>query len=231
MRDYDQYCAMARGLQIIGDRWTLLVVRELLLGDRRFTDLVDGLPGIPRNLLSSRLHDLKEVGLIEQVELAPPTPVTLYRLTPAGTRLEETVLALTRWGTSYLGVPDHGHRRGAWLGLLISAWRRDDEPPIAGELEVRLDDETFFLVCDPTGIRARYRTESEAAARLTADWPQLYQLLVGTSTVEAFLRDETTTATGDPEFLRKALAWIQPNPKAPQSGLAGARTARDTPYE
>jgi DNA-binding HxlR family transcriptional regulator len=82
MRSYGQFCGVARALDVVGDRWSLLVMRELLLRDCRFTDLRDGLPGIATNLLTQRLRDLEAEGLLERVEAPPPVATTLYRATP-----------------------------------------------------------------------------------------------------------------------------------------------------
>src|SRR5580698_10924376 len=99
MRSYDQYCSIARGLDIVGDRWTLLIVRELLLqGPCRFTDLKRGLPGIATNLLSTRLKELEEAGLISREDAPPPVATALYRLTPNGAALQPVLQALGIWG-------------------------------------------------------------------------------------------------------------------------------------
>jgi len=104
-RSYDQYCAVARGLDVIGDRWTLLLVRDLLLGPKRYKDLLNGLPGIGTNLLADRLHELEGVGLIERTVLPPPAGSTVYQLTEAGEALEPAMVALGRWGARFLGAP------------------------------------------------------------------------------------------------------------------------------
>ena len=104
-RSYDQYCAVARGLDVIGDRWTLLLVRDLLLGPKRYKDLLSGLPGIGTNLLADRLRELESAGLIERTVLPPPAGSTVYQLTEAGQALEPAVVALGRWGARFLGQP------------------------------------------------------------------------------------------------------------------------------
>lgn len=98
MRSYGQYCAAARALDLVGDRWTLLVVRELLLRDCRFTDLRRGLPGVATNLLTERLRELEAAGLVERVDAPPPVATTLYRLTDRGRDLAPVLRELTRWG-------------------------------------------------------------------------------------------------------------------------------------
>ena len=104
-RSYDQYCAIARGLDVIGDRWTLLLVRDLLLGPKRYKDLLSGLPGIGTNLLADRLKELEAAGLVERTVLPPPAGSTVYQLTETGQALESVMTALGRWGARFLGTP------------------------------------------------------------------------------------------------------------------------------
>ena len=104
-RSYDQYCAVARGLDVVGDRWTMLLVRDLLLGPKRYKDLLSGLPGIGTNLLANRLHELEGAGLIERTVLPPPAGSTVYQLTETGQALEPALVALGRWGARFLGRP------------------------------------------------------------------------------------------------------------------------------
>src|SRR3954463_4268528 len=102
-RGYKQYCGLARALDIAGDRWTLLIVRELAPGPRRFTDLVDGLPGISRNLLTERLRALERDGLIARQELPPPAARRVSELTHDGRDLGKAMMPLVAWGAGRLG--------------------------------------------------------------------------------------------------------------------------------
>ena len=102
---FDQYCPVAHALGLVGERWSLLVVRELLHGPKRYTDLVDGLPGIGTNILASRLRDLEEAGVVHKRKLPPPAASSVYELTEYGAELEEAVHALARWGARSLGPP------------------------------------------------------------------------------------------------------------------------------
>ena len=104
-RLYHLFCGVARSLDFVGERWTLLIVRDLLLGPRRYSDLLDGLPGLTTNLLASRLQSLEEDGILKKVKLPPPTPSTVYCLTPLGEELETTVLSLCEWGNRFLNRP------------------------------------------------------------------------------------------------------------------------------
>jgi DNA-binding HxlR family transcriptional regulator len=107
-KSYDQYCPIAEALDVVGERWTLLITRELLAGPQRFTDLRGGLPGIPPNLLSCRLRELEEAGLIARRELPPPAARTVYELTEEGRGVEPVLRALTRWGLHRLPPPEDG---------------------------------------------------------------------------------------------------------------------------
>lgn len=104
-REYGQYCGLARALELVGSRWTLLIVRELLTGPKRYTELAQGLPGIPTNVLSSRLRDLEDAGLVQRELQARPSTSVAYTLTPYGLELEEPVERLGLWGAKSLGKP------------------------------------------------------------------------------------------------------------------------------
>src|SRR5438128_7232990 len=99
MRSYGEYCSLAKALDVIGERWTLLIVRELALkGACRYTDLRNGLPGIASNLLADRLRELEKAGVITREDAPPPIATTLFRLTPRGEQLRPALDALMRWG-------------------------------------------------------------------------------------------------------------------------------------
>ena len=119
MRSYGQYCSVAKALDVIGDRWSLLVIRELLLqGPCRYTDLRNGLPGIATNLLSDRLRELEAAGLVRREEAAPPVATTLFHLTEAGAQLEPALEALGAWGIRYMTQPADGRRVPQPLAIL-----------------------------------------------------------------------------------------------------------------
>jgi DNA-binding HxlR family transcriptional regulator len=107
-RSYNQFCALAYALDVVGERWTLLVIRELLIGPRRFKDLMDGLPEISTNLLSERLKSLEQQGILRRRVLPPPAGSTVYELTAVGRALEQAVLELGRWGAPFLPTSMEG---------------------------------------------------------------------------------------------------------------------------
>src|SRR4051794_6269246 len=143
MRSYGEYCSIARSLDLVGDRWTLLIVRELLLrGSCRYTDLRNGLPGIASNLLADRLRDLEAAGLVAREEAPPPVATTLFRLTPRGEELRPVLDALMRWGMPLMREEDPADSvqshwvAGALEWMLVD--RRPDRQSAA--LELRTGD-------------------------------------------------------------------------------------------
>src|SRR6201992_3160252 len=130
MRTYGQYCSVARALDVVGDRWTLLIARELLLqGPCRFTDLKNGLPGIAANLLSARLKELEESGLISREDAPPPVATALYALTENGRALEPVLKALGLWGLRYMTTERPEDKfQARWLAH-APAWFTHDGGP------------------------------------------------------------------------------------------------------
>ena len=107
-REFGQYCGLARALELVGERWALLIVRDLAVRPRRYTDLLEGLPGIPTNVLSTRLKELEQAGLVERQIAPAPQRGVVYALTADGRQLEPAILALGRWGATQLGDPRPG---------------------------------------------------------------------------------------------------------------------------
>src|SRR5258708_10987729 len=139
MRSYGEYCSIAKALDVVGDRWTLLIIRELLIrGACRYTDLKDGLPGIATNLLSDRIRELESAGLIRREDAPPPVATTLFHLTDTGTELQPVLDAIGRWGVRYMIEPADGDQfRGHWFAFPVSFFLRDRDPggpPVSIEL-------------------------------------------------------------------------------------------------
>jgi DNA-binding HxlR family transcriptional regulator len=111
----DQYCPIACALGLVGERWTLLVVRELMRGPKRYTDLAEHLPGIGTNILAARLKELEAAGLVVKRKLPPPAPATVYELTPSGRALKPVLHALARFGARLLGPPPPDALEPGWL--------------------------------------------------------------------------------------------------------------------
>jgi DNA-binding HxlR family transcriptional regulator len=142
-RSYDQYCSVARALDLVGDRWTLLIVRELLAGPRRYTDLHADLPGVSTDVLASRLKDMERDGLATRRRLPPPGAVYVYELTGRGRQLLSVLQALGSWGAAELGERRPTDAvRAHWFALpLLRALEGEGE----GVVEVRLEEGDFHV--------------------------------------------------------------------------------------
>lgn len=139
-RSYAHYCAIARSLDVVGERWKLLIVRELLPGPRRYTELHADLPGISTDVLAARLKELEADGLLERSRSAPPTPAWLYGLTPRGRDLLPVLSALARWGSGLLDSKQATDAlRGHWLFLPLAHLLADAVPAQPGVAELRVD--------------------------------------------------------------------------------------------
>jgi DNA-binding HxlR family transcriptional regulator len=146
-RTYGQYCGVARALELVGERWALLIVRDLILGPRRFTDLQRGLGKVPSNVLSSRLKELEESGVIERRALPRPSGAIVYELTEYGRELEPIVIELLQWGARSLGDPrpdDSFSVNSFLLGLRIS-FRPEAARDLDATYEIRMEGEPFHI--------------------------------------------------------------------------------------
>lgn len=145
-RTYDQYCGLAESLDLLGERWTMLILRDLLLGPKRFTDLLDRLSGISTGLLSQRLRELEDAGLIEKAVLPPPAASSVYQLTSDGNELRTILLGLIRWGAKRLDEPKSDQSIDAEnLALSLSARLEVSRMPVEGHYEFKLDDKVIRL--------------------------------------------------------------------------------------
>lgn len=166
MKSYRQYCSVARALDVVGDRWVLLIVRELLaLGPSRYTDLQRGLPGIATNLLADRLRAMEGAGLVERHDAPPPVGTTLIRLTDRGRELEDVVRALARWGladmTSGPGPADAVRPHwSALAGALLLPGRLAPGGRVVVGIES--EGERLRMVLEPDGFAIR-RGDAPAA--------------------------------------------------------------------
>jgi DNA-binding HxlR family transcriptional regulator len=181
MRSYRQFCGLAKALDLVGERWTLLIVRELLLGPRRYTDLHKGLPGIATNLLATRLIGLEEVGIIAREDAPPPVATTLYRLTPRGAELRPVIEALGRWARPLMAQGVKGDAfRAEWLALPAQLYLADREPkrPPA-VIEVRAGEQPVVIEASGGVIRSRLGPAPDADVVITARPDLALALLLG----------------------------------------------------
>ena len=207
MRSYGQYCGLAKALDVIGDRWSLLIVRELLLRDAcRYTDLREGLPGIATNLLADRLRQLESAGVVEREEAPPPVATTLFRLTERGRDLRPAVHALGHWGGPLLGEDFGGdHFQSHWLALPMEIGLGDRQrggPPMA--IEVRAGDQTLTVEIVDGTVRSRAGSAEHADAVLTGSPRLVLAVLTGWLDVEQ-ARELGLELSGEPDALRRLL--------------------------
>jgi DNA-binding HxlR family transcriptional regulator len=184
MRSYDEYCALAKSLDVVGDRWTLLIVRELeLRGACRYTDLRNGLPGIATNLLADRLRELEQEGVVVREEAPPPIATTLLRLTPRGQELRPVLESLVRWGMPMMTQDNSGDAvRSHWLAWAIELMlidRQPDAPPLT--IELQTGDQPFVLETRDGKVAARpgRAGDNEADATITGEPRPVMGLLLG----------------------------------------------------
>jgi DNA-binding HxlR family transcriptional regulator len=144
-KNYEQYCPVAHALELVGERWSLLIVRELLKGPKRYTDLADALPRIGTNVLAARLKDLEACGVIAKRRLPPPTPAQVYELTPYGVALRPVVRELARWGLHSLPAPgEDDNLVPGWLPDALGTFFAPVAPD--GSFEFHIGDELAALV-------------------------------------------------------------------------------------
>jgi DNA-binding HxlR family transcriptional regulator len=145
-KSYAQYCPVAHALELVGERWALLVVRELLNGPKRYTDLASALPGIGTNILAGRLRDLEQADVVQKRRLPPPAAVQVYELTPYGEELREPLYALARWGAKSLGAPtSEDSFSPGWLVNAVRATCLGGERVPSGEIELRVAEDVVHV--------------------------------------------------------------------------------------
>ena len=221
-RKYDDGCAVAHALDLVGERWALLVVRELLLGPKRFTDLLSGLPGASPDVLTQRLRELAEVGVVRRRRLAPPAASWVYELTSWGAELEPIVLRLARWGSRSPGM-----RYDAPLGvdsLVLSLMALFDGTAAAGfeaTVGLRLGADEFRLVVADgrlavsRGEAGSPGTAGQPEAVLDTDVATLLTLLRTDRPLADAVEAGTLRLTGDPavaDRLRRLFPAPEPVP-------------------
>jgi len=186
---YRQFCPLARAAEIIGERWTLLVVRELLLRPSRFSDLLTGLDGISTSVLADRLTGLEEAGLVRRATLKPPAAISVYELTEDGHDLEPVVFELERWGCRRLLPPREADRFDAgWLRLAMAACARKSESrrsAFAVEVPDKGEDVTVYVSGGPRGTVV-HPPPGSAHTAIRGDPETLFEIVSGhLSPVEA----------------------------------------------
>jgi DNA-binding HxlR family transcriptional regulator len=182
MRSYGEYCAIAKSLDIVGDRWTLLIVRELALRGRcRYTDLRSGLPGIASNLLAQRLRELERAGVVAREDAPPPVATTLFYLTPRGEQLRPVLDGLLRWGGPLMAeqAPDDAVR-SHWLAGALELMLTDRQPDASPvTLELQTGDQPIVIEARDGAIRTQLGPTASPDATLAGPPSRIVALLIG----------------------------------------------------
>lgn len=191
---YDQYCPVAHALGLVGERWVLLVVLELMHGPRRYTDLADALPGCGTNILASRLRDLEACGVVGKRTLAPPAASRVYELTDYGQRLRPVIRELALWGARSLGPPTaDADLVPGWVENAVATVLAPTAP--TGRFEFRVGDEVASLVDG----EACHGAVEDPDVVVEADPAGMYYLLLDG-------RLDLATVEGDRDLLERLVA-------------------------
>ncbi|WP_197319738.1 helix-turn-helix domain-containing protein [Saccharomonospora sp. NB11] len=226
-RRYGQYCGLAHAVELVGERWTLLIVRDLLVGPKRFTELRRGLPRIPTNILSDRLKRLEADGLVRRRLLPRPASAVVYELTEYGHDLDEIVLALGRWGARTLGAPreDDVVTPDSIVTALRATFRPEAAVGLSLIVELHVTDVVVTARIDDGVLTTREGTATEVtgaeADAVVTVGPGLRALLAREITPEHALADGGLTVSGEPsaaEILGSVFV-LEPTPAAALDAL------------
>ncbi|MDA0637842.1 helix-turn-helix domain-containing protein [Nonomuraea sp. MCN248] len=204
-RPYGHYCAVARSLDVVGERWSLLVVRELLDGPKRYVDLLAGLAGVSTGMLAARVKALEEAGVISRRTLPPPAASKVYELTPAGRRLEPVIIELARFGLGLLGEQGEDDAfQIHWIAPSLRAmFRPEREPEARVTVEFRVGPTALHAVVSGGILRATPGPADDPDVVLTfADAPTLAEIAREPAAAAAASAEGRLSAQGDPEALR-----------------------------
>jgi DNA-binding HxlR family transcriptional regulator len=207
MRSYGQYCSIAKALDVIGDRWNLLIVRELLMrGPCRYTDLLEGLPGIATNLLADRLRELERLGILVREDAPPPVATALFSPTERGRALWPVLLELGRWGAPLMTERGADTTfRSNWLALPVQLFLSDqasDSGPVA--IEVRTQGETAVVEVVDGELTTRPGSHENPDVTLSGAPELVIGLVGGRLSVEA-ASSAGLELSGDLDALRRLL--------------------------
>ena len=207
-RSYNQFCALAYALDTVGERWTLLIVRELLAGPRRFKDLIEGLPCISTNLLSERLKELEQQGILGRRVLPPPAGSTVYELTFLGRALEKAVLELGKWGSLFLPTSLEGVALpsvGA-IALAIKAFFHPEQARGVNETyELHLGNEILQVQIKEGELQAQQGQSLKADVVLYTDMQSFVGLFAGQIKLDEAISGRLVRIEGDPCALSRFL--------------------------
>jgi len=182
-RSYNQYCGLAYALDVVGERWTILMIRELVVGPRRFTDLLAGLPGISTNLLAERLKSLEQQGLLVRRILPPPAASTVYQLTELGQSLEASLLELGKWGSQFVPPSAEGAALlnvGSYALTLKTFFRPELAQGVNEAYELHIDDEVMQVRISGGEIEVKQGTATSTSLSAGVKPDAIFQTNIAT---------------------------------------------------
>ena len=207
-RTYNQYCGLARALDLIGERWTLLIVRDVAIAPRRFGELLEGLPGLGTSLLSERLRHLEEVGIVQRTAAPRPERGVVYELTDGGRALARAMTPLANWGAAYLDQHDPGEFRPGWLRFALQhGFRADRARGVHDCYEFRLGVATVWITIDD-GTFDLHETKPKGRKPdmvATVDVPTLADIGAGRLSPGEAVSERGAKFAGDPAAAARAL--------------------------
>jgi DNA-binding HxlR family transcriptional regulator len=208
-RWYDDACGTALALELVGERWSLLIVRELMFGGRRFSDLRSGLPGVSANILARRLEGLERVGIIQRRKLPPPASVQIYELTPWGYEAEIILQELGRWATrSPLHDPTLPLSAASIMMSFRTMYSSERAKGEAATIVFRFGDEAFVVDFGSQGVRTR-RGEPEGCALVVSTIPiSLASVVYGGRPVFDAEASGELILTGDRALFDRFIGWF-----------------------
>ena len=224
-RSYGQFCGFARALEVVGERWALLIVRDLLVSPKRFTDLHRGLPGVPTNVLTERLKELEAAGVVHRRVLPRPASSIVYELTPYGQELEEVVIAIGRWGAKNLGEPrpDETVTATSLITALRTIFRRENARGVHVGYELRLGPIVIHARVNGTKIDVAEGPLADADLVIEAG-PEIKGLMSGELTPAEAIRNGTVKIKGKSALLDQFAKLFRIDPMPAQT-ISASKTA------
>lgn len=213
-KTYNQYCGVAHALDIVGERWTLLVVRNLLIMPQRFSDLRNSLPGISTNILSDRLTVLERHEIVTTQYLPPPAASTVYQLTERGYELTQVLAAFAKWGSQTLGTPQKDQAvvmEGVCFMLQGMFWREEYvDTHITCNVHVKDDyyDETFAVALSKMGVNIKATSDRIADIKLHTGLESLNLLSSHQESLQKLSENGLVEIIGDEEKVAELYAWL-----------------------
>jgi DNA-binding HxlR family transcriptional regulator len=228
VRAYGQFCGLARALEIVGERWAVLIVRDLLVGPKRFTDLLHGLPRIPTNVLAARLKELELAGVVRRRLLPRPTGSVIYELTEYGAELEDAIVMLGRWGAKLLDEPrsDEIITEDSMIMALRSTFHAEAALKLRANYEFHFGDIVIHAKIDKGKVKVAAGPLPKPDVIITAG-PAIKELMTGNITASQAIKKGIVRIRGDADLLTRFAEIFRIEPK-PAGGESSELRRRET---